>query len=85
MPTMPPGDEVFGPGGSLCMLLSHDRHENVGAEHISAVVVRDIPPALRHDRLRMRGATQLPAGHICTFVLLALIASYADHFSGAKK
>jgi len=55
------------------------------ANAISAVVVRDILPALRRDRLRMSGIAQLLAGRICTFVLLALsmvIAFYADHFGG---
>jgi SSS family solute:Na+ symporter len=55
------------------------------ANAISAVVVRDILPALRRDRLRMSGSAQLLAGRICTFVLLALsmvIAYYADHFGG---
>jgi SSS family solute:Na+ symporter len=55
------------------------------ANSISAVVVRDILPALRRDRLRMSGIAQLLAGRICTFVLLALsmvIAFYADHFGG---
>jgi SSS family solute:Na+ symporter len=55
------------------------------ANAISAVVVRDILPALRRDRLRMSGIAQLLAGRICTFVLLALsmvIALYADHFGG---
>jgi len=55
------------------------------ANAISAVVVRDILPALRRDRLRMNGAAQLLAGRICTFVFLALsmvIAIYADHFGG---
>ena len=55
------------------------------ANAISAVVVRDILPALRRDRLRMSGIAQLLAGRICTFVLLVLsmvIAYYADHFGG---
>jgi SSS family solute:Na+ symporter len=55
------------------------------ANAISAVVVRDILPALRRDRLRMSGSAQLLAGRICTFILLALsmvIAFYADHFGG---
>jgi solute:Na+ symporter, SSS family len=55
------------------------------ANAISAVVVRDILPALRRDRLRMSSIAQLLAGRICTFVLLVLsmiIAFYADHFGG---
>jgi SSS family solute:Na+ symporter len=55
------------------------------ANAISAVVVRDILPALRRDRLRMSGIAQLLAGRICTFVLLVLsmiIAYYADRFAG---
>lgn len=55
------------------------------ANAISAVVVRDILPSLRRDRVRMSGTAQLLAGRICTFVLLALsmiIAFYADHFGG---
>jgi len=55
------------------------------ANAVSAVVVRDILPALRRDRLRMSGIAQLLAGRICTFVLLVLsmvIAYFADHFGG---
>ena len=55
------------------------------ANAISAVVVRDILPALRRDHLRMSSSAQLLAGRLCTFVLLALsmvIAYYADHFGG---
>lgn len=55
------------------------------ANAISAVVVRDILPALRHDRRRYSDAVQLLAGRICTFVFLALsmlIATFADHFGG---
>jgi SSS family solute:Na+ symporter len=55
------------------------------ANAISAVVVRDILPALRADRRRMSGTAQLLAGRICTFVFLALsmlIAIYADYFGG---
>jgi solute:Na+ symporter, SSS family len=55
------------------------------ANAIAAVVVRDILPALRRDRLRLSGTTQLLAGRICTFVFLALsmvIAIYANRFGG---
>jgi SSS family solute:Na+ symporter len=55
------------------------------ANAISAVVVRDILPALRRDRAPMRDSAQLLAGRLCTFILLALsmaIAVYADHFGG---
>ena len=55
------------------------------ANAISAVVVRDILPALRRDHLRMSGIAQLFAGRICTFVFLALsmvIAIYANRFGG---
>jgi SSS family solute:Na+ symporter len=55
------------------------------ANAISAVVVRDILPALRRNRLQMSGIAQLLVGRICTFVLLALsmvIAFYADRFGG---
>jgi SSS family solute:Na+ symporter len=55
------------------------------ANAIAAVVVRDIIPALRRDRLRLSGAAQLLAGRICTFVFLALsmlIAIYANRFGG---
>lgn len=55
------------------------------ANAISAVVVRDILPALRIDRLRLSDRSQLLAGRICTFVFLALsmvIAIFADHFGG---
>ena len=55
------------------------------ANAISAVVVRDILPALRRDRKRMTGKSQLLAGRICTFSFLAVsmvIAIYADHFGG---
>jgi SSS family solute:Na+ symporter len=55
------------------------------ANAISAVVVRDILPALRADRRRISGSAQLLAGRICTFVFLVLsmvIAIYADDFGG---
>jgi solute:Na+ symporter, SSS family len=55
------------------------------ANAISAVVVRDILPALRRDHLRMSGIAQLLAGRICTFAFLALsmvIAIYANRFGG---
>lgn len=55
------------------------------ANAISAVVVRDILPALRRDRMRLSDASQLLAGRICAFVFLALsmmIAIYADRFGG---
>ncbi|MDE1163345.1 MAG: Na+:solute symporter [Acidobacteriaceae bacterium] len=55
------------------------------ANAISAVVVRDILPALRKDRLRPSDKTQLLAGRICTFLFLAtsmVIAIFADHFGG---
>jgi SSS family solute:Na+ symporter len=55
------------------------------ANAIAAVVVRDIIPALRRDRLRLSGVAQLLAGRICTFVFLALsmlIAIYANRFGG---
>lgn len=55
------------------------------ANAVSAVVVRDILPALRRDRLRLSDASQLLAGRICTFVFLALsmvIAIFADNFGG---
>jgi SSS family solute:Na+ symporter len=55
------------------------------ANAISAVVVRDILPSLRHNRKSMSEAAQLGAGRICTFIFLALsmvIATYANHFGG---
>lgn len=55
------------------------------ANAVSAVVVRDILPALRSDHLRLGDASQLLAGRICTFVFLALsmvIAIFADNFGG---
>ena len=55
------------------------------ANAISAVVVRDILPALRHNRQRMNDDAQLLAGRICTFLFLALsmlIAIYANRFGG---
>jgi SSS family solute:Na+ symporter len=55
------------------------------ANAISAVVVRDILPALRRDRLRLSEVGQLLAGRICTFVFLALsmvIAVFANSFGG---
>jgi SSS family solute:Na+ symporter len=55
------------------------------ANAVSAVVVRDILPALRSDHLRPGDATQLRAGRICTFLFLALsmiIAIFADRFGG---
>jgi solute:Na+ symporter, SSS family len=55
------------------------------ANAVSAVVVRDILPALRRDHSRPSDAAQLLAGRICTFLFLALsmvIAVFADHFGG---
>ncbi|MFC6645321.1 sodium:solute symporter family protein [Granulicella cerasi] len=55
------------------------------ANAISAVVVRDILPALRKDRERPGDAVQLRAGRICTLLFLATsmcIALGADHFGG---
>jgi SSS family solute:Na+ symporter len=55
------------------------------ANAISAVVVRDILPALRRDHSRPSDATQLRAGRICTFFFLAfsmVIAIFADKFGG---
>jgi SSS family solute:Na+ symporter len=55
------------------------------ANAISAVVVRDILPALRSGRAPMANSAQLLAGRLCTFILLAfsmVIAMYADHFGG---
>jgi len=55
------------------------------ANAIAAVVVRDILPALRADRLRLSSTSQLLAGRICTFIFLALsmvIAIYANRFGG---
>jgi len=55
------------------------------ATAISAVVVRDILPALRSDRSRPDDEAQLLIGRICTFLFLSLsmvIALLADHFGG---
>ena len=55
------------------------------ANAVSAVVVRDILPALRRNRLRLSDASQLLAGRICTFIFLAvsmIIAIFADSFGG---
>ncbi|HLH36107.1 MAG TPA: sodium:solute symporter family protein [Alloacidobacterium sp.] len=55
------------------------------ANAISAVVVRDILPALRRDRIKLNDASQLLAGRICTFAFLAvsmIIAIFADRFGG---
>lgn len=54
------------------------------ANAISAVVVRDILPALRGGP-RLADSAQLRAGRICTFLFLAgsmTIAIFADHFGG---
>ncbi len=53
------------------------------ANAISAVVVRDILPALRKDRMRLSDTKQLLAGRICTFTFLIfsmMIALVADRF-----
>jgi SSS family solute:Na+ symporter len=55
------------------------------ANAISAVVVRDILPALRKDRQRPSDRIQLRSGRLCTLLFLALsmgIALSADHFGG---
>ena len=55
------------------------------ANAISAVVVRDILPALRRDHSRPSDTVQLRAGRICTFIFLALsmvIAIFANNFGG---
>jgi SSS family solute:Na+ symporter len=55
------------------------------ANATSAVVVRDILPALRGSRSSPSDKSQLFSGRICTFVFLALsmmIALTADHFGG---
>ncbi|RXH57865.1 sodium:solute symporter family protein [Granulicella sibirica] len=55
------------------------------ANAISAVVVRDILPALRKDRQRPSDSAQLLSGRICTLLFLAMsmgIALSADHFGG---
>ena len=55
------------------------------ANAVSAVVVRDILPALRRDRLRLSDASQLLAGRLCAFAFLAssmVIAIFADKFGG---
>ena len=55
------------------------------ANAISAVVVRDILPALRKDRQRPSDRVQLLSGRICTLLFLAMsmgIALSADHFGG---
>jgi solute:Na+ symporter, SSS family len=55
------------------------------ANAISAVVVRDILPALRNDRAPLSDAVQLRAGRLCTLIFLAAsmgIALSANHFGG---
>jgi SSS family solute:Na+ symporter len=55
------------------------------ANAISAVVVRDILPALRKGRQRSSDRVQLLSGRICTLLFLSLsmcIALTADHFGG---
>jgi SSS family solute:Na+ symporter len=55
------------------------------ANATSAVVVRDILPALRGHGSQLSDKRQLLTGRICTFVFLALsmlIALTADHFGG---
>jgi SSS family solute:Na+ symporter len=55
------------------------------ANAISAVVVRDILPALRKDHQRPSDRIQLLSGRICTLLFLSLsmcIALTADHFGG---
>ncbi|MGI4831105.1 MAG: sodium:solute symporter family protein [Janthinobacterium lividum] len=55
------------------------------ANAISAVVVRDILPAMRKDRQRPGDRVQLLSGRICTFLFLAFsmgIALGAGHFGG---
>lgn len=55
------------------------------ANAISAVVVRDILPALRGPRSALQDRAQLRAGRICTHVFLAgsmMIALSSDHFGG---
>ena len=55
------------------------------ANAISAVVVRDILPALRKDRQRPTDRIQLLSGRICTLLFLSLsmcIALTSDHFGG---
>ncbi len=55
------------------------------ANAVSAVVVRDILPALRKDRQRPGDRAQLLSGRICTLIFLTLsmgIALTADHFGG---
>ncbi len=55
------------------------------ANAISAVVVRDILPALRKGRQRPSDRVQLLSGRICTLLFLSLsmcIALTADHFGG---
>ena len=55
------------------------------ANAISAVVVRDIVPALRKDKARPSDRVQLRMGRICTFSFLSLsmvIALMAGHFGG---
>jgi SSS family solute:Na+ symporter len=55
------------------------------ANAISAVVVRDILPALRGGRPPLQDRTQLRAGRLCTLVFLAFsigIALTADRFGG---
>jgi SSS family solute:Na+ symporter len=55
------------------------------ANAISAVVIRDILPALRKDRQRPSDRIQLLSGRICTLLFLSLsmcIALTAGHFGG---
>ncbi len=55
------------------------------ANAISAVVVRDILPALRKGRQRPNDRIQLLSGRICTLLFLSLsmcIALTSDHFGG---
>jgi len=55
------------------------------ANAISAVVVRDILPALRKDRKRPSDKIQLRSGRICTLLFLSfsmMIALSADRFGG---
>jgi SSS family solute:Na+ symporter len=55
------------------------------ANAISAVVVRDIVPAMRKSRLRPSDKAQLLIGRVCTFCFLAAsmgIALMSDHFGG---
>lgn len=55
------------------------------ANAISAVVVRDVLPALRGSRPALQDRAQLRAGRICTLIFLTgsmVIALLADHFGG---